>query len=262
MQGTLVNDSNLSFFMPILDIRPTEDDLVIGVIEKGSGTACGVLRAEAEPDNRLILTYIYVASDFRNKGAGSELMRFFLETAYDLGAKSIGCCFIGNPENAYLRKILDKAGFVDESDELNVQIANIEKFDLSSLGPEIKSVRSIPLRSLPESERFFLPVKEKEYYNENVSIIAVDNASGRGMILLHPVDGKLSLENLEASGAQKIQILYALIRKAVINAKESGAYDEWIIADFSSSNAKAIMAKLTAYSSVKFTECYYFNLHF
>ena len=262
MQGTLVNDSNLSFFMPILDNKTTEDDLVIGVIDKDSGTACGVLRAAAAPDNRLILSYIYVLTDFRNKGAGRELVRFFLEISYDLGAKSIGCCFIGNHENTYLKRILDNAGFVDESDELNVQIANIEKFDLALLGPEIKGIRSIPLRSLPESERFFLPVKEKEYYNENVSIIAVDNASGRGMILLHPVDGKLSLETLEASGAQKIQILYALIRKAVINAKESGTYDEWIIADFSSSNAKAIMAKLTSYSSVKFTECYYFNLHF
>lgn len=262
MQGTLVNESNLSFFLPVLDIKPTENDLVVGVIDEESGTACGALRAEAAPDNRLVLSYIYVDRNYRNKGAGRELVRFFLETAYDLGTKSIGCCYIGGSENSYLRRVLEKAGFVDESGELNVHIANIENFDLSSLGPEIKNVTVIPLRSLPEDRRGFLPVKEKEYYNENVSIIAVDNASGKGMILLHPIDKMLSLEILEASGAQKIQILYALIRKAVFNAKESNAYDEWLLADVSSVRAKAILAKLTAYSSVKFTECYYFNLHF
>lgn len=262
MQGTLVNESNLSFFLPILDIKPTEDDLVVGVIDKDSKTACGALRAEAAPDNRLILSYIYVDREYRNKGAGRELVRFFLEMAYDLGAKSIGCCYIGNTESAYLRRVLEKAGFVDESDELNVYIANIEDFNVASLGPETKGVTVIPLRSLPADRRDFLPVKEKDYYNENVSIIAVDNASGKGMILLHPIDKRLSLETLEASGAQKIQILYALIRKAVFNAKETNAYGEWILTEGSSVRAKAILAKLTAYSSVKFKECYYFNLHF
>ena len=118
MQGTLVNEENLSFFLPILDNKPTENDLVVGVIDKDNGTACGVLRAEAAPDNRLILDYIFVIEDFRSKGAGKELMRFFLEIADELGTKSIGCSFIGNPENAYLKELLDKAGFVDESDEL------------------------------------------------------------------------------------------------------------------------------------------------
>ena len=109
MKGTLVIDDNLEFFLPILDKEKDQidkEDLIIGVIDEESGTACGVLRAVVQEKGELYIRYIYVHEDFRNKGAGKELVSFLIDVAEVADADQIRCFYIRNEETRYLYDIL------------------------------------------------------------------------------------------------------------------------------------------------------------
>ncbi len=262
MTGTLVVDSNIKFFLPILDIEKEQIDgnqLIIGVIDDESGAACGVLRAEAGDAEELFVRYIYVDEKFRNLGAGAELVRFLLEISEEMTVKSIRCFYIRDKENSYLYNILDNAGFSDESEFLDEYLVKESDFDLEELKAEPKGVKTFKLCDVPEDIRAFLPVSLPGYYDEERSILAIDNNGSKGTILFHPFGNYLELDSLTAHGDNQSLILYALIREAVLNSRELGG-DKWVLVNLSTDIAKELLNRFSLDFAVKFDECVLFTL--
>lgn len=262
MTGTLVVESNIKFFLPILDIEKDQIDgsqLIIGVIDEKSGAACGVLRAEAGDAEELFVRYIYVDEQYRNLGAGTELVRFLLDIAGEMPVKSIRCFYIRSKENGYLYDVFDNAGFVDESDFLDEYLVKESDFDLEELKAEPKGVKTFRLSEVPEDIRAFLPVQQPGYYDEDRSILAIDNNGSKGTILFHPFGEYLELDSLTVHGDNQSMILYALIREAVTNSREMGG-DKWVLINVNSDKTKEILYHFCLDFAVKFDECVLFTL--
>ncbi|MCR5402994.1 MAG: GNAT family N-acetyltransferase [Butyrivibrio sp.] len=265
MTGTLVTMDNLEFFLPILDIAKEQidpADIIIGVIDDESGTACGVLRAVAQKDNILAVRYIYVDTAFRQQGAGKELIRFLQDISTELSVKSIRCFYVRNEENRYLYNILDSAGFVDESKELDVYTARVGDFDIDGLSYETKGIKVFCLSDIPVERRTFLPDTQNGSFDEELSVVAADENGNKGMILFGPFGDYIEIRHMDLTGEKKNLILYSLLSKAVRSAVEKNRSGDWILIYAQTDMAKALLARLTDDTAIRFTDCVMFNLQF
>ena len=265
MTGTLVTLDNLEFFLPILDKAKEQidkSDIIIGVIDDESGTACGVLRAVAQSDNNLAVRYIYVDSAFRQQGAGKELIRFLQDISTELSVKSIRCFYVRNEENRYLYDILDNAGFVDESEELDVYTARIGDFDIDELSTDTKGIKAFCLSDIPVERRTFLPKTENGSFDEELSVVAADEKGNKGMILFGPFGDYIEIRHFDLTGEKKTLILYSLLRKVAVSAAKKNRTDDWILIHAYTDRAKELVAGLTDDTAIRFTDCVMFNLQF
>ena len=263
MKGTLITDDNLEFFLPILDKTKEQidkEDLLIGVIDEESGTACGVLRAVVQEKNELFIRYIYVHEDFRNKGAGKELVSFLADIA-DVGqADQIRCFYLKNEESRYLYNVFDDAGFADESDELEEYLVRVSDFDFDALKGQTKSVKTFKLSEVPHSQRDVLKLQTNSSYVEDLSLIASDKNGNKGVLLVREFGDYLELEQLEAEGEDRMLILYTMISKALQSAIETNKADRWVLVNAHSEQAKELLKRLTNNSAIRYYDCVLFTL--
>lgn len=265
MTGTLVTLDNLEFFLPILDITKEQidpADIIIGVIDDESGTACGVLRAVAQSDNNLVIRYIYVDAAFRQQGAGGELIRFLVDVSADLSVKNIRCFYVRNEENRYLYEILDNAGFADESDELDVYTARFGDFDIDEFRADTRGIKAYSLVEVPSDRRTFLPKSDNDSYDEELSFIAADDEGNKGLILFGAFGDYAEIRHLDISGEKKSPVMYALLRKVAQTVKEKNRSDDWVLINAYSDKTKELIFRLTGDTAIKFTDCVLFNLRF
>lgn len=265
MKGTLVTLDNLEFFLPILDKTKKQidsADIIIGVIDDDTGTACGVLRAVAQSDNNLAIRYIYVDEAFRQRGAGGELIRFLAYISAELSVKNIRCFYVRNSENRYLYNILDNSGFADESDELDVYTARFGDFDPDELRADTRGIKAFCLEDVPLERRSFLPKSDNVSYDEELSVIAFDAGGNKGMLLMGPFDEYIEIKHMELSGEKKYLVLYSLIRKMIQNAVKKNRTDEWVLINAYSDMLKELVERLTDDTAIKYVDCVLFNLRF
>lgn len=263
MKGTLVTDDNLEFFLPILDKERNQidkEDLIIGVIDDESGTACGVLRAAVQEKSELYIRYIYVHEDFRNKGAGKELVSFLIEVADAADANGIRCFYLRNEETRDLYSIFDGAGFADLSDELDEYLVRMSDFDLDALKGQTKAVKTFRLSLIPSSQRKALKLQMNSNYDEKLSLIATDKSGNKGVLLVSEFGDYLELERLESEGPDQIHILYAMIREALQGALDTEGRDRWLLVNAHSDMAKQLLKRLTGNSAIRYYDCILFSL--
>ena len=82
MTGTLINETNSDMFLPAVpDQALVTSDIFVGVTDDETDTACGVLAAEAIGEHTLAIRFMWVAEDYRGRGAGRELVYTLMEVA-------------------------------------------------------------------------------------------------------------------------------------------------------------------------------------
>ena len=112
MKSTLITEDNAHLFIEGIPENVSDSaDLLLGVIDEETDTACGVLAAIADDDSNLQITFIYVAEPFRNKGAGKELLSSLKEIAKDAGAMEISCIHERTPISDGVYELLEKNGY-------------------------------------------------------------------------------------------------------------------------------------------------------
>ena len=242
MTGTLINESNSDYFLPVI---PTDilvsSDMFIGVIDDEYGTACGVLAAEASEGHTLLIRYIYVAEEFRNKGAGEKLVMTFLEAAQEMEAEYILCTHSRGNESDGIEELLSRCGFVKDHEQTmpifgvypkeltlkkkNEKAANIVILPLGKIDDKMWQIGGInwknekgPINGLNAL------LYKKEKYDERLSFAAFDTKEDLiGMLLVSKGEKAYEVEALSARGKDAPHVLYALIEKAIaVSAKEIG----------------------------------------
>ena len=90
---TLLDEKNESAFLPALTAQAARNaNLIIGVIETETDTACGVLAAELRADGErdsFVILQLTVAEEFRGKGAESAMLRYLEDITSDIGCSSV-----------------------------------------------------------------------------------------------------------------------------------------------------------------------------
>ncbi len=114
IQIALVTEENKEMFLGVVPGEVLEvSHLYLGAIDEDTDTACGVLAAMVDVDGNLLLTYVFVAEDFRMMGAGKELIEALKELAADGEAKEISCIHEKMADSDGVYELLDSCGFTE-----------------------------------------------------------------------------------------------------------------------------------------------------
>ncbi len=132
MIATLITEKNEDSFLSAVsaDIQK-KADLLIGAVDEETDTACGLLMAEADSGHSLTIRFIYVEPEWRNRGAGYEMVRFLEEVAEELGVSEINCTQtkLFNDESSadvdLISALLYDCGFYDISTEDCIYSVNV-----------------------------------------------------------------------------------------------------------------------------------------
>ena len=262
MIGTLVNDENLEMFIPEIKKEELKDtDLIVGVIDEKTDTACGVLIAQENTGDCLIIRYIYVAPDYRNRGAGTVLLEFFLEIVQKIDVKSISCSYIKEADNYYLYRLLEKEGFADESERLCEYVVRAGSFELSKSVADDELFKIISVNDALKKKKDSLPIDEIVDYLLDFSFIATDGKKILGMILFRKFGSFLELGKLEAYGENNDIVLYSLLFRALAHIRQEFSDNVRILIDANSDRVKKTLRLITDGSAIRFEEIVLFNLN-
>ncbi|MBR6390558.1 MAG: GNAT family N-acetyltransferase [Lachnospiraceae bacterium] len=237
MTGTLINESNSDLFLPAV---PSEElitsDLFIGVTDEETDTACGVLAAAAIGDHTLAIRYIWVAEEYRGRGAGTELVLTFMEAAEIMDAASAVCVHSRGNVSDGVAETLEKCGFVRDDE----QTSPIYAVSISELGEGVKGagdkapagIRICPLSKIDDKQWQVSGLnwrssdgpaaglkafgRRRGSYDTELSFVALDKQEDISGLLLGIRKGsEYELQTLSAMGEQTPRILLALIAHAL-----------------------------------------------
>ncbi len=276
MTGTLVNEENKQMFLPVLGKDTIEDaDVIVGVIDEETNTACGVLWAEIVDVGELDIRFIYVEESFRNKGAGKELIDTFLEISEDILATNISCSYINNSNNTYLYQLLDKAGFVDMSEELHEYAAMLKDFYVSQMNISIPDTKVLSVeqlerilqdkgedakKSLGQASLDRLSEMKIDSSVKNFSFVAVSEGEIAGGLIFGSFRNMLELKYLDAAGSKKDRILALLLQEAVDKAYDEMEPNTWILVNARSKEQREMLSYLTGGNAIRYYDYILFNL--
>ena len=219
MTGTLITDKNREFFLQAVDPQIIDEgDIFIGAIDDDTNTACGVLVAKEQADLTLEITYIYVAEEWRNKGAGTALIDTLREVADSLEAERIACTNVRGNDEDEVADLLEDCDFVKDTEQTfpiyRVNLADIELKDSVKSG---KAGMLVSLKDITDKEWTDLSKEwaeqsgdemcldalkfPKENYNGEKSVISLGKKGKvNGIFLLSGKEGDYSLEAFGALG--------------------------------------------------------------
>ena len=242
MTGTLINESNSDLFLPAV---PTEElvtsDLFIGVTDDETDTACGVLAAAAIGDHTLAIRYMWVAEEYRGRGAGTELVLTLMEAAESMDAASVVCAHSRGNISDGVAETLEKCGFVRDDE----QTSPIYAVSISELGDGVKGagdkapagIRICPLSRIDDKQWQVGGLnwrssdgpaaglkafgRRRGSYDTGLSFAALDKQENIVGLLLGTRKGsEYEFQTLSAMGEQAPRILLALIDHALGKAAD------------------------------------------
>lgn len=165
---TLLDEKNGSAFLPALTSQAARDaNLLIGVVETETDTACGVLAAELRADGErddFVILQLSVSEEFREKGAESALLRYLEDIASDIGCSSVYASeLIMDGEESENEQCYLGTGFYAE--ERSLPLKSFTLSDISVRNRKSDCV-SIPLKSLSDEdwEEFQNKIRTTSFY--------------------------------------------------------------------------------------------------
>lgn len=238
MRGTLLNKSNIGYFDKALPTELVKSDILIGVIDEETDTACGVLAADLDDDQVIDIKYLFVAQDFRFRGAGTELVLTLIEAAEVLDATSITCTHSrGNLSNG-IPELLDNCGFyTDDEESLMIYGVRLSELIIDDVKFQTSEIKIKPIGSIDDRKWVEYKVMwehdggnesgrngfsyDRKSYDQNLSFIAIDQEGRiKGLLLGAKTQMGYEVLNLSAIGKDAPYIMYAILANARDAAKE------------------------------------------
>ena len=235
MKSTLITEDNAHLFIEGIPENVSDSaDLLLGVIDEETDTACGVLAATADDVGNLQIAFIYVAESFRNKGAGKELLSSLKEIARDAGAMEISCIHERAPISDGVYELLEKNGY------MLFDVATVSTYEgsLSDITVSEDMISSIilPVSELSDAQAkdlmtlvndlarqdnygCVLPLEEIPDYDKDHSFVCFSQGGKiTGALLVGARSGEISIEGIYAFGKSFEKIkrdLVAIAKEAV-----------------------------------------------
>ena len=286
MTGTLINETNSDMFLPAVpDQALVTSDIFVGVTDDETDTACGVLAAEAIGEHTLAIRFMWVAEEYRGRGAGTELVLTFMEAAETIGAASVVCTHSRGNISDGVEETLVRCGFVKDEDQTS-PIYAVSLSELRTAGKTGKdtagNASGIKVRSLADiddkqwqvaglkwkeqdapSAGLKALTRRRDSYDQKLSFITTDkNADITGMLLGESIDGNYELHALSAMGDQAPHILLALIENAIDAVRSAMGEDARVVISPVASRSMELLEQLTggAYYTVGETDMYTYEI--
>lgn len=286
MRGTLINESNSDLFLSAVPAEELQDsDLFIGVTDEETDTACGVLAAAAIGDHTLAIRYIWVAEEYRGRGAGTELVLTFMEAAGSMDAASIVCVHSRGNVSDGVEETLDKCGFVrDEEQTSPIYAVTLSEVNIGRKGMKTDVSRGIKIRPLfgiddkqwqvgglnwknsdgplPGLRAFSF---RRDSYDLNLSFVALDkNEDITGMLLgtCNKDRAEYEFRVLSAMGRQAPHILLELIDHAATAVSREMGEDTRIIVSPVSMRSTELLEQITDGAYIKVGETAFYTYAF
>lgn len=286
MTGTLINETNSDLFLPAVpDEALITSDIFIGVTDESDDTACGVLAAEAVGERTLAIRFMWVADDYRGRGAGAELVLTLMEAAEAMDAASVVCAHSRGNVSDGVGETLERCGFVRDE----YQTSPIYAVSLSELRPAGKAGKDADGNASGIKVRRLADIDDKQWqvaglkwkeqdapaaglralarrrgsYDQKLSFVTTDrNGDITGMLLGESIDGNYELQALSAMGDQAPHILLALIENAIDAVRSAMGEDVRVVISPVASRSMELLEQLTggAYYTVGETALYTYEI--
>ena len=284
MTGTLINETNSDLFLPAV---PTEvllsSDMFIGVTDEETDTACGVLAAAAIGDHVLAIRFLWVADEYRGRGAGKELVLTLMEAAEDMNAASVVCVHSRGNVSDGVSETLTGCGFVkDDEQTVPIYAATLSEIRLAGdagISSKTSGIKIRPLAAIDDVKWQVAGLNWKSadgpaaglralslrrgVYDSELSFVALDkNEDICGMLLVERTGFGCEIKALSAMGKNVPITLYALIENALDNANKVLGEDGRIIISPVASHSMELFEQLTggAYITVGETAVYTYDI--
>ncbi len=286
MTGTIINESNSDLFLPAVpDEALVSSDIFVGVTDGETDTACGVLAAEAIGDHTIAIRFMWVAEEYRGRGAGTELVYTLMEAAEAMDASSVVCVHSRGNISDGVAETLTGCGFAIDDEqtspiyavsisELNTGHKTDQESKSTDTGLKIRRLSKVddkqwqvgsvkwkendgPLAGLRALSR------RRSSYNQQLSFVALDDKEDIAGVLLGICDGnEYELQALSAMGNQAPRILLALIDHAIdVVARELGEEVRIIVSPVAPRSME-LLEQLTggAYYTIGETDMYTYEI--
>ncbi len=261
MIGTLITEKNMHMFLPALGKeRIDDDDLMIGVVDEETDTACGVLWARQDREDELEIISIFVAESFRNRGAGKELISFLIDISKEISIKNITCSYIDNRDSSYVYLLFDNAGVADMSEEMELYAAKVEDFVKFSKKYPDEGIRTRNLVGISEDLQKKLGDLNIEGSIEELSFVAFDEKQILGIVLFGRLGKMIELRCLKTFGGDQEKVRYCLYIAASKAIRDTLEPETFIILHADTEDMKNTIEFITDGEAIRFEEFYLFNL--
>ncbi len=261
MTGTLVNSENMYSFLPALGKKRIEDsDLIVGVIDEKTDTACGVLWAEATDEDSLDIRFIYVEEEYRDRGAGKELLDFLIEIAAKIGIESITCSYINSEDRYYLYQLLDKAGFVDVSDEVGVYALKFSQFYIDTRMLRHPDIKIMAVNELEEKKKRAITKIDISDCREDISVLALKGDEVVGGMIFRDFRNMLENSYVDVNCENGERVMYMLCQKNFSLMEKYVDPDTWILVYADTDEYRKTLELLSADTAIAFYDYFKFNL--
>ncbi|MBP3198916.1 MAG: GNAT family N-acetyltransferase [Butyrivibrio sp.] len=237
MNAFVVTEKEEKFILPYVPVEfLNRGNLIVGCVDD-KGTCVGVSIFQIREDT-MSLRYIYVAMDYRRKGAGCAMIDFYSRVAKRNNIKGLEVNFFLDDDTESLIKFFMAMDFsYDKSRDnmcpeftttLNELLKNIpaikrqKDYALSKLEDVTDKMYYIAKNELQKHSKHgnFIPLLSKESYDGRFSYMAFQNQELKGGIMVR----KLSEECMEVSYIWTMQknplLLFAMINESLSGAKK------------------------------------------
>ena len=262
MRTTLIDESNIRAFIPEYEETIGEDDFLIGAYDEKTDNACGVLIAKRISALEAEIRNIYVAKDFRNRQAGSRMLRYLQDISYEEEIETLLCMHEREYDGDPFSRFLEKNCFAENEDlttdvysaavdeiidvEATEQAKRIEEFaerqkihitPLNEVDTGFWKVLAKQWGSVDDLKRyadFFCRIKDR--VDNDCSFTAEDTHGIIGILLIsHNEDGR-RLEGLRMYGRHSREVAFLLAKRAIAVIKATSEPDDriWVAPETSS----------------------------
>ena len=262
MQTTLITEKNAKMFIEAIPQEViSASNLFLGAIDEETDTACGVLAAILDDDNNILITFIYVAEQFRRRGAGTEMIGAIKEIAERIKADEISCIHTRTTDDDGVYELLERCGF-EMFDAATVTTYEAKLSDLSIPDAKVAS-KIVPIKSITDYQWNYysskinliekeddsgniIPLRSREKYDKDHSFVCIsDDDRVVGSLLVNVQGSEISLEELQVFEDKTGRMTLDLIIKAGKKAKKDFPPDTTVIMNPYSDEHKKVMYKLS-----------------
>ena len=247
MTATIIDESNISAFIPGFEGEIGDDDLFIGVYDEESDTAVGAMAVSRVSDTEAEIRDVFVSEDYRDQGAGSEMIAYLQDFAYDAGIEALLCIHEREYDGDPVSRFLERNGFAENEDvttgvysttvgelmELDFTKVAIRVNELAdSLGVRVRSLDKVDddfwktmeeqwgeVPELSDDALFLTGVKDRLV--PDYSFSAIDPVGVVGVLAVSREDEDYRLEGLRVRGEHANDMSYLLMKKAIGTAKDN-----------------------------------------
>ena len=234
-ETTIIDDSNKRVFIEALsDEAIAQADLILGLYEAESDTACGVLAARGLIDGgqdkfALAVMEIIIAEEYESKESRSTLLRGLQDLAAEAGFTAVYYSeFIDDKDSEKLTELLTDTGFYREEKELPLYEFGIK--DIKAGNPE-SDMGCLTIDQLSDQQweafkedasGYSFEIEDRAYYDPKTSTFLVDEDGNiQGGLLTSIRMGDLFIEGVAAYGGDERALINDLIFWGYSAAKKS-----------------------------------------